>query len=223
MTGASAGATCPLSPEHWGEAGCTDVGGLGSPACPLRIWSGLLGLEGGTGGVAVSGLASHHGLSVVPREAGSSEKGGKCQSLRSLAELLPPRRKKSEKRPAGGRRSPQLGPRHDHLPTPQALWGERATPCPTEGKGFLPRPRHDRQRLCHRLVFLRPPTSLVRSEGSRLAPEGQTPHTLVLMSNAGDGHALSLWGLDTVAQRGSLPALLPCPGNVSCAASCQRL
>lgn len=66
MTGASAGATCPFSPGHCGEAGCTDVGGLGSPGCPFSIWSGLLGLEGGTEGVAVSSLASGHGLRVVP-------------------------------------------------------------------------------------------------------------------------------------------------------------
>lgn len=41
--------------------------------------------------------------------------------------------------------------------------------------------------LCHRLVFLSPPTSLVRSERSQFAPEVQAPCTLVLTSNAGDG------------------------------------
>lgn len=64
--GASAGATCPFSPGHGGEAGCSEVGGFGCPGCPLSIWSGLPGLEGNMEGVALSSLASRHGLRVVP-------------------------------------------------------------------------------------------------------------------------------------------------------------
>lgn len=51
-----------------------DVRGLGSPGRPLSICSGLPGLEGGMGGVAVSSLASRHGLRVVPRGPGRKEK-----------------------------------------------------------------------------------------------------------------------------------------------------
>lgn len=76
MMGASAGATCPLSPGHRREAGCTDVGGLGTPGRSLSIWSGLLGLGGGRGGVVVSRLASLPGLRVVPGIPSRKEKEG---------------------------------------------------------------------------------------------------------------------------------------------------
>lgn len=66
MMGASAGATCPFSPGHCGEAGCTDAGGLASPGRPPSIWSGLPGLKGGAAGVAVASLASRQGCRVVP-------------------------------------------------------------------------------------------------------------------------------------------------------------
>lgn len=77
MMGASAGAMGPLSPGHCRDAGCTDVRGLGSPGYPLSIWSGLLGLGGSMGGVAVSSLASCLGLRVVPGGPRRKEKGGK--------------------------------------------------------------------------------------------------------------------------------------------------
>lgn len=76
MIGASAGATCS-SPRHFREVGCTDVGGLASLGCSRSIWSGLLGLEGGMGGVAAIGLVSLPGLRVVSEDqAGKRREGG---------------------------------------------------------------------------------------------------------------------------------------------------
>lgn len=109
MTGASAGATCPFSPGHGGEAGCADVGGLGSPWRPLSIWSGLPGLEGSMGGVAVSGLASHHGLRVVSVGRSRKEKGRKRLLVPwSPAELFP--RETEVRRPAWSGRALSSGP-----------------------------------------------------------------------------------------------------------------
>ena len=77
MTGASAGATCS-SPGHFRDVGWTDVGGLIIPGCSRSIWSGLLGLEGGMGGVAAIGLVSLPGLGVVSEDqAGKRRDGGK--------------------------------------------------------------------------------------------------------------------------------------------------
>lgn len=78
MIGASAGAPCS-SPRHVREVGCTDVGSLTSPGCSRSIWSGLLGLEGGMGGVATTGLVSLPGLRVVSEDqAGKRREGGRC-------------------------------------------------------------------------------------------------------------------------------------------------
>ena len=111
MTGASAGAACPCSPRHGKGAGCADAGGLRGPGWPFGIWAGLPGPGGGTGGVAVAGLASRHGLRVVPGGQSRKEKVRKSQLVPwPPAELLSPRRKQGEVRGKGcqGRKSPWL-------------------------------------------------------------------------------------------------------------------